>query len=294
MLLGGELSHSLRGPGRQPERVVFAQLLERRQRGRFVDERGRNPSHDRRRRRLGPPYGAPHAARGIDARAPNRAGVETGSGAVVIQLMTDTALESACREAWTREGLSDKTIHAYLLVLRRADAALREVGSSVLAASAREIRELGERWPRAWSVAERSEAPSGAFGCRASPATAVGPSRGLCGRPGGPSQGRRRARGTRRARRSLRRRNTFSRAGSAATSPRRPFLDVVAPARVRGARASRRDARPSPYRDRDAERPHPRPARRAGLRRPRLARNNRALHPRHSRPSRRGRECDLL
>jgi len=62
--------------------------------------------------------------------------------------MTLEELERLCREAWTAEGLSDKTIHAYLLVVRRAEAALAVFGSSVLTATALEVRELANAWPR--------------------------------------------------------------------------------------------------------------------------------------------------
>jgi integrase len=85
--------------------------------------------------------------------------------------MTD--LNYRCREAWIAEGLSEKTIHAYLLVLERSERWLRAHGTSVLEAKPSEIRELADAWPRtrssrvqlrtalgrAWQVAERRQAP---------------------------------------------------------------------------------------------------------------------------------------
>lgn len=90
--------------------------------------------------------------------------------------MTLEELERLCREAWTAEGLSDKTIHAYLLVIRRAELALARVGASVLTATALEIRELAGAWPRTrssriqlrtalarvWETADRLAPPTGA------------------------------------------------------------------------------------------------------------------------------------
>jgi len=87
--------------------------------------------------------------------------------------MTFDELLSLCREAWTAEGLSDKTIHAYLLVIRRAEVALRVRDSSVCSATALEIRELADGWPRTrssriqlrtalarvWEIAERVDPP---------------------------------------------------------------------------------------------------------------------------------------
>jgi integrase/recombinase XerC len=87
--------------------------------------------------------------------------------------MTLTELENLCRESWTAEGLSDKTIHAYLLVIRRAEAVLDRRGATVLTATALEIRELAVSWPRtrssrvqlrtalarAWEAADRADGP---------------------------------------------------------------------------------------------------------------------------------------
>lgn len=84
--------------------------------------------------------------------------------------MNDDLLRS-CAEAWTAEGLSDKTIHAYALVLARADRMLAELGSDVLTASPSQIRRIADAWPltrssrmqlrvalaRAWEVAGRHE-----------------------------------------------------------------------------------------------------------------------------------------
>jgi integrase len=86
--------------------------------------------------------------------------------------MTD--LHVACREAWTAEGLAPKTIAAYLAVLGRAEARLSDMGTSILGASATEVRALAEGWPRtrasrmqlrvalarAWEVAGRPAAPA--------------------------------------------------------------------------------------------------------------------------------------
>ena len=91
-------------------------------------------------------------------------------------LMDFRELEGRCREAWTAEGLSEKTIRAYLLVLHRAEARLTAAGTSVLEATAREIREFAEEWPktrssrmqlrtalaRAWEAGERLAGPVGA------------------------------------------------------------------------------------------------------------------------------------
>ncbi len=62
--------------------------------------------------------------------------------------MTTAEIEAVCREAWTREGLCDKTIHAYLLVFRRAEAWCLTHQTSVLALTATEVRELADSWPR--------------------------------------------------------------------------------------------------------------------------------------------------
>lgn len=94
-----------------------------------------------------------------------------------------------CREAWTAEGLSEKTIHAYLLVLERAERWLFEHGSTVLSATATDVRALADAWPRtrasrvqlrtalarAWEACERPQGPLGAvpvptkprYACRA-------------------------------------------------------------------------------------------------------------------------------
>ena len=88
--------------------------------------------------------------------------------------MTTPTLEESCCDAWTAEGLSDKTIHAYLLVLRRASGALAELGTTLEAATPTEIRALAESWPRtrssriqlrvalarAWEVAGRPAGPA--------------------------------------------------------------------------------------------------------------------------------------
>lgn len=90
--------------------------------------------------------------------------------------MTIDELSKLCEEAWTCEGLAAKTIHAYLLVVHRAELLLSERGSSIEAATAIEVRELAERWPRtrssriqlrvalarAWEVLERVDSPAGA------------------------------------------------------------------------------------------------------------------------------------
>lgn len=97
--------------------------------------------------------------------------------------MTLSELESLCREAWTAEGLSDKTIHAYLLVIRRAEAVLDRRGATVLTASALEIRELAVSWPRtrasriqlrtalarAWEAADRRDGPTAAVAVPSKP-----------------------------------------------------------------------------------------------------------------------------
>jgi integrase len=57
-------------------------------------------------------------------------------------------IEAVCREAWTCEGLSEKTIHGYLRVYRRAEAWAANRGTSVLALTAAEVRELADAWPR--------------------------------------------------------------------------------------------------------------------------------------------------
>jgi len=62
--------------------------------------------------------------------------------------MTTDEIEAACREAWTCEGLSDKTIHAYLLVFRRVESWASSRGTSVLELTATEVRELADSWPR--------------------------------------------------------------------------------------------------------------------------------------------------
>ncbi len=81
-----------------------------------------------------------------------------------------------CAEAWTAEGLSEKTIQAYLTVLTRAERELEARGTDVLSATAREIRELAESFPitrasrmqlrcalgRCWMACERRGGPVGA------------------------------------------------------------------------------------------------------------------------------------
>jgi integrase len=62
--------------------------------------------------------------------------------------MTTDEIEVICREAWTAEGLSEKTIHAYLLVFRRVDAWAAPRGLGVLSLTASQVRELAESWPR--------------------------------------------------------------------------------------------------------------------------------------------------
>lgn len=108
--------------------------------------------------------------------------------------MTHDTLREACIEAWTAEGLSDKTIHAYLVILDRAERWLAERGSSVLTCKPSEIRELAETFPlsrssrmqlrtalaRAWEVAGQVgptravRVPSKPrYGCRALPEPAA-------------------------------------------------------------------------------------------------------------------------
>lgn len=91
--------------------------------------------------------------------------------------MTTNELMAACREAWIAEGLSDKTINAYLLVVRRAEVALNKSNSSIATATARQIRALDSDWRhtrsskmqlrtalvRTWKVLERLDAPAGAI-----------------------------------------------------------------------------------------------------------------------------------
>jgi integrase len=62
--------------------------------------------------------------------------------------MTTDEIETVCREAWASEGLCEKTIHAYLLVFRRAQSWAVGHGTSVLALTATEVRELADSWPR--------------------------------------------------------------------------------------------------------------------------------------------------
>lgn len=100
-----------------------------------------------------------------------------------------SALEEICREAWTSEGLSEKTINSYLLVLRRAELFFYSRGTNVLEATATDVRELAQTWrrtrssriqlrtalARAWEASERLDGPRGAirvpskpkYGCRA-------------------------------------------------------------------------------------------------------------------------------
>lgn len=103
--------------------------------------------------------------------------------------MTYDEIATHCIQSWTAEGLSDKTIHAYLLVLARADAALGELGADLLSASPTAIRQISDSWPRTrssrvqlrtalarcWEACECACAPLGAvrvpskpkYGCRA-------------------------------------------------------------------------------------------------------------------------------
>lgn len=95
---------------------------------------------------------------------------------VVTAHMTKENLEELCREAWTAEGLSDKTIHAYILVIRRAEVRLERMGASVLTATALQVRELADAWPRTrssriqlrtalarvWETHDRLDGPTGA------------------------------------------------------------------------------------------------------------------------------------
>lgn len=60
-------------------------------------------------------------------------------------------IEAACRSAWTAEGLSEKTIHAYLAVYRRAERFAAELGTTVVELTPSEVRSLAERWPRSRS-----------------------------------------------------------------------------------------------------------------------------------------------
>jgi integrase len=62
--------------------------------------------------------------------------------------MTPTEIEAHCREAWTTLGLRPKTIQSYVLVYRRAERLASELGTTVLALTATEVREISERWPR--------------------------------------------------------------------------------------------------------------------------------------------------
>jgi len=57
-------------------------------------------------------------------------------------------IEARCREAWSTEGLSPKTINAYVMVLRRASRWSINRGSSLLELTATDVRELAVEWPR--------------------------------------------------------------------------------------------------------------------------------------------------
>lgn len=103
--------------------------------------------------------------------------------------MSTFSHEAACREAWVTEGLSDKTIHAYVAVLARCEAWAAARGRSLEELSAIEIRDLAADWPltrasrmqlrvalgRFWGVLERPAPPTGAvrvpskprYACRA-------------------------------------------------------------------------------------------------------------------------------
>lgn len=103
--------------------------------------------------------------------------------------MSSFTYEGACREAWVAEGLSDKTIHAYVSVLARAEAWARARGRRLEELTALEVRELAAAWPltrasrmqlrvalgRFWEILEHPEPPLGAvrvptkprYGCRA-------------------------------------------------------------------------------------------------------------------------------
>lgn len=63
--------------------------------------------------------------------------------------MTTTAeVEATCREAWTCEGLGEKTIQAYLLVYRRAERWAIARQTRVLDLTASQVRELADSWPK--------------------------------------------------------------------------------------------------------------------------------------------------
>lgn len=103
--------------------------------------------------------------------------------------MSSFTYEGACREAWVAEGLSDKTIHAYLSVLIRCEEWARARGRALEQLTALEVRELASFWPltrasriqlrtalgRFWELLEHPEPPLGAvrvpskprYGCRA-------------------------------------------------------------------------------------------------------------------------------
>jgi integrase len=97
--------------------------------------------------------------------------------------------EAICREAWIVEGLSPKTIQAYVLVLARAEGWARRRGRELVDLTATEVRELADSWPRTrssrvqlrtalvrfWDVVGHPQPPQGAvlvptkprYGCRA-------------------------------------------------------------------------------------------------------------------------------
>lgn len=103
--------------------------------------------------------------------------------------MTYDDVRARCIEAWAQAGLSDKTIHAYLLVLDRAERWLERRRVTVLTATPRQIREYAETVPRTrasrvqlrtalarcWEACERPDGSAGAvrvptkpkYGCRA-------------------------------------------------------------------------------------------------------------------------------
>lgn len=102
--------------------------------------------------------------------------------------MSTFSFEKSCREAWTAEGLSEKTIHAYIAVLARCEAWASARGRPLAALTASEVRDLASDWPltrasriqlrvalgRYWDVLGR-EGPARAvrvpskprYGCRA-------------------------------------------------------------------------------------------------------------------------------
>lgn len=122
--------------------------------------------------------------------------------------MTTPTLEELCRDAWIAEGLSDKTIAAYALVIRRAEHLLAEMGTTLVAATPTEVRALAASWPRtrssriqlrvalarAWEVAGRPAGPALAiavpskprYRCRALPEASAASLAATAASHGGP------------------------------------------------------------------------------------------------------------